>query len=440
MLIKFNHQPLRLGVITAAVAIGGALGIVSTSPAVYAAGVTRYVATTGTDAGDCTSSGSSCATIQYAVNQADAGDSIDVAAGTYSEVVNITKSVALKGAQAGNDARTRSGASETILQTPGGQDKTLRIRAANITVDGFTIDGSTGTNSLGFDFVAPNTNATIVNNVIKNTKVGVDAIYTDISGLTVSKNLFDNNNMTDGSNGVYLANVTGSNIEVSDNTFKDTDNGTVAVAINIQGLSGSPLTDVRVLNNTSTNDGTMIVLIGVHNSEISGNTATNERSTGIVIDQDVVGLQIKNNTLKNSAFGIRFTNSLRPSDPPSADITVSDNTISGMSDAGVRIFTDAISGGVTFAGNTFTGNTVGLDNQGSVAVVANDNYWGCNEGPGNPGCDSVAGNVTLATWVGQTVPGVPNTGFASLVPMVVGAVSFVVLLVSGTYILRRVRN
>lgn len=45
--------------------------------------VTRYVATSGVDNGDCTSPTSPCRTIQYAVNQSSSGDRILVAEGTY---------------------------------------------------------------------------------------------------------------------------------------------------------------------------------------------------------------------------------------------------------------------------------------------------------------------------------------------------------------------
>ncbi|MGZ9233957.1 MAG: S-layer homology domain-containing protein [Anaerolineales bacterium] len=48
------------------------------------AGTTRYVAPSGTDAGNCGSSASPCRTVQYAVNQAASGDRILVAQGTYT--------------------------------------------------------------------------------------------------------------------------------------------------------------------------------------------------------------------------------------------------------------------------------------------------------------------------------------------------------------------
>ncbi|MCH8960726.1 MAG: hypothetical protein IH820_05225 [Bacteroidetes bacterium] len=47
--------------------------------------VRRYVAMAGNDAGDCTNSLDPCATLAYAVGQANNGDIIDLAAGTYNE-------------------------------------------------------------------------------------------------------------------------------------------------------------------------------------------------------------------------------------------------------------------------------------------------------------------------------------------------------------------
>lgn len=64
---------------------------------------TRHVATTGSDAGpnDCTVSGSPCATIQHAIDEAGPDDEILVAGGTYSRtgtVAIITKSLTIIGA------------------------------------------------------------------------------------------------------------------------------------------------------------------------------------------------------------------------------------------------------------------------------------------------------------------------------------------------------
>ena len=51
---------------------------------------TRYVSTTGTNASNnCLTSSKPCATVSYAVSQAASGDTIQVAAGTYDDIVAI---------------------------------------------------------------------------------------------------------------------------------------------------------------------------------------------------------------------------------------------------------------------------------------------------------------------------------------------------------------
>lgn len=434
----------RLGVITALVFGVSASAIVATSPLAFAVGTQRYVATTGADSGDCSDMSAPCETIQYAIDQGVNGDSVMVAAGTYSEIVQITKSINLEGAQAGVDGRTRSGA-ETILQTPGGQGRTLEIKANDVTIDGLTIDGSTGTNALGVNLVGPNTgNATVVNNIIKNNKVGVDAIYTDISGILISKNLFDANNVGGASDGVYLANVSGSDIEVSDNTFKDSDDGSAnqSAAVNVYGAQGVPVTNLRVLRNSSTNDGAMLFLMSAHDITVTGNTATNELRAAISIDRGVDNMIIQNNTLTNGLQGIRFRGDLLAGAPATTNVTISGNTITGMSAAGVLVGPDAIGSGINLVANVIKGNAIGLDNQSSVIVMANGNDWGCAAGPGNPGCDSVNGSVTLGSWVGQVIPGVPNTGSnpTSTAPLVVVGTIVGLVGLAGVILTRKIRR
>jgi len=61
--------------------------------------VTRYVSTTGSDAGnDCTDEQNSCATLSHAVSEANPSDVIELAAGTYIEMgVLIEKAVTIQG-------------------------------------------------------------------------------------------------------------------------------------------------------------------------------------------------------------------------------------------------------------------------------------------------------------------------------------------------------
>ena len=65
-----------------------------------------YVATDGTNSGDCTDSESPCLTVQYAINQSSDNDTVHVGAGTFTENISFNgKSITIDG----------EGSSKTIL-------------------------------------------------------------------------------------------------------------------------------------------------------------------------------------------------------------------------------------------------------------------------------------------------------------------------------------
>ncbi|HZW04644.1 MAG TPA: right-handed parallel beta-helix repeat-containing protein [Anaerolineaceae bacterium] len=66
---------------------------VSAAPAQSAAGINRYVSLNGTDNTDCSNLETPCRTITYALNQADAGDTLLLSHGVYSEHLTITKNI-----------------------------------------------------------------------------------------------------------------------------------------------------------------------------------------------------------------------------------------------------------------------------------------------------------------------------------------------------------
>ena len=82
-----------------------------------------YVSMTGNDENDCLSPATACLTLQAAINKASAGDTINVEAGIYPHpgVVTVNKTLTLKGAQAGADARVRfEPFNESVLENSGG--------------------------------------------------------------------------------------------------------------------------------------------------------------------------------------------------------------------------------------------------------------------------------------------------------------------------------
>jgi Right handed beta helix region len=97
------HRRIGLGSLALVLATG-ALALAA-APASAAPARTLYVATTGNDgnepANDCTVKTKPCKTIQHAVDEASAGDTVSIAAGTYAESVVITKAVTVTGATGG---------------------------------------------------------------------------------------------------------------------------------------------------------------------------------------------------------------------------------------------------------------------------------------------------------------------------------------------------
>jgi len=448
MRLKRNNK-LQIAVI-AVLAIGGiSFGVFASTPEAHAASIARYVATTGTNAGDCSNPASPCLTVQYAVTNAVASDVINVAAGTYTESVVVNKALTLKGAQADVDARTRS-ATETIIRVPDAGALVpfgIRVTASDVTVNGFTLTTeSTTDQSHAIEVTSGGAaNLNVQNNIIKDNGWGIFAYSTtDINGLRVSKNLFTDNDRSDTSTDLYLTGSVGSDIEISDNIIKDSDNGVSApkTAINLGADAGQTLTNVRVLRNTVSNTGGFLVLHSTDGATIEGNTATNGSRTALSLNLKLSNVTIKNNSLTNFNYGAEFKTDFPVGGAPSTNVTFSGNTITGSQQAAVAIRANSIGTGIVFTGNSITGNPIGILNQSTVAVTANDNWWGCNAGPGNAGCDPVQGNVTVASWTGQVIPGVPNTGTAALSasPIVVSGIVAVLILAGGSYAVYRLRQ
>jgi parallel beta-helix repeat protein len=160
---RFHFLAVRLSLLALDVSlviagVTGVLSLLGRGEVAFAVGANRYVATTGTDTSTCTSSGSPCRTIQYAVDQSAAsGDTILVAAGTYTntnvrprndivasgsvtQVVYITKTLTLRGGY----TTTSWGTSYPITQptTIDAQNKGRGIyvvAGAAVTVQGFRI-------------------------------------------------------------------------------------------------------------------------------------------------------------------------------------------------------------------------------------------------------------------------------------------------------------
>ena len=109
------------------------LGLIDTAGA-----ATRFVATTGTDAGNtCLISGNPCKTITHALTQVVANDTVSVAAGTYGRALGETFPLTINV----NLTVTGAGFASTVIDATGANDRVIRVHAVTVTIGGVTIAG-----------------------------------------------------------------------------------------------------------------------------------------------------------------------------------------------------------------------------------------------------------------------------------------------------------
>jgi hypothetical protein len=155
----------------------------------------RYVnRITGNDAGVCNLPGSPCKTIQYAVNQAVAGDNINIAAGGYFQDVLINKSLNILGAKQGILGYDPSrGSSES------GIFGFVTITASNVVIDGMYIF-SDSQEALTAAFVSN----LVIKNTVFNARNAGAVYFDDISLSNCSNTLIERNRFATGKTGIIL--------------------------------------------------------------------------------------------------------------------------------------------------------------------------------------------------------------------------------------------
>jgi CSLREA domain-containing protein len=110
-----------------------------------AAATVRYVSTTGSNTdNDCTDANNACAGIAYAISQSDPGDTVQVAAGTYTEHgITVNKNLTING----------HAASDTIVQAAPTQgtatDRVFNISTGTVTISGLTVSNGSAASGGG---------------------------------------------------------------------------------------------------------------------------------------------------------------------------------------------------------------------------------------------------------------------------------------------------
>ncbi|HEV7733734.1 MAG TPA: NosD domain-containing protein [Candidatus Binatia bacterium] len=461
----------------------------------------------GDGSNTCTIVTPSCDTIAAAVAAASATDTVQIAAGTFTES-NITVDKALTIAGAGRLATTvQSSAAGFIVQASnvdildltitGGTDgiritptggpvsdiELLRVGLANQASRGLEVSGATVSDLRVTDSVlASNAGSgirlsstslvdglTVTGSTFTGYGQGIyqanDGNTSRLNALTVSGSTFTNNGMA-----IYAEEMTSSAIE--DNTFTGngrsvllfkayTGSGVDAgpIAIRRNTISGGANASLQLIDQTPNGLGGQI---DVEDNDITQDVGLLVANWGIIdirllsaathatisLNGNAVTLSGTFMPPANAAYGVAIRGNgpvtlqgntlaggnvggsgttpptsgvyIRSTDtvanfaavPSGATLTGTCNRIGGFEN-GISVYGlvgntyGGLAAGVvvSFTDNVIAGNTVAgvVTGASPPTIDAEDNYWGCAAGPGNPGCDTVVGDVD-ASPVASDVP------------------------------------
>ncbi len=375
---------------------------------VRAVATARFVAPGGSDGGanNCSNSGSPCLTINYAISQAVAGDTINVAAGLYAEDVDINKSLTLQ-STSGAAVTTIQGAGHCLpTSCPGGPLSVLTLSAPGVTLDGFKITTTNPTiNLITADGSANSKNQVIKNNVITNPTFD-DANAGGGWGILLG--------FADADNNQILNNEISLNPDREKNLFTfgfwaqggGSDNNVIS-GNNIHNIGTAIITDevdnnTDILNNTFSNLARRgVVVFGSTNTEIINNSISNAGTAGIQVRFGATTTTIKSNFITLSGVAPITMQT------PQGGVFVSD------ADDGTVV-------GVNVNFNRLIGNVpAGVNNISGAAVNAENNWWGCNFGPGVGGANctgtpngiinSGGGSIDADPWLTLGITAMPNS-------------------------------
>jgi hypothetical protein len=221
--------------------------------------------------------------------------------------------------------------------------------------------------------------------------------------------------------------ISGNTIDIQGDAVTTSGNFAADIGMQCDTSGGNVYNGLQITNNTihvlNAQSANPEVIIGIwenahgHTSNItvSGNTFTNQGAG--------------NNTATNLQRGFRVTSH----SSPTSTVTYQNNTVSGANLGFQWIAGSAFAGNlpVVVKSNTITGNGTGVlvQSQGLAnlsfnrivgntvtglnnvdgTVTAENNWWGCNAGPGSAGCDAVTGTADFNPWIVLGVSAVPSS-------------------------------
>ena len=283
------------------------------------------------------------ARIQWAVDNASAGDTIIVRNGFYVENIDVNKPHLT--------IKSESGSANCIVRAANWNDYVFNVAADNVIISGFTVTGATGALKAGIYLFNSNncrienvnasnnydgirlyhsSNNTIANNNVSN---NYDEIYRGGIGIRLyysSNNLIANNTVSSNYDGIYLyyysSNNTIANNNVSNNygdgiELRDSSNNTIAnnnVSNNYDGIYlWESSNNNLIANNTVSSNYDGIFLGYSSNNIIANNTVSSNYGDGIELRDSNSNTIYLNNFIDNvdqveSYYSTNIWNSIIP--------------------------------------------------------------------------------------------------------------------------------
>jgi hypothetical protein len=295
------------------------------------------------------------------------------------------------------NARTRSG-SESVIN--GGASAVVTITAADVTVDGFTLNGPVSSGTAAIVMMGGNSGETIKDNIINNP--GRAASF-NTSNTTLSKNRV-NNTFATATDGFQANSSPVNHVNISDNNFGGANGANYNADITI--IEGNAI--VSVYGNKSTGDGTLVALFKTNGAQITDNTVIGDtHSSAIYIGGANSNVLVSRNTVSSAGTGVNVANDFGVG--TNASVSITSNNLHNNTN-GVKVGMTAVTGAndVIAHQNQLTQNTnFGFNNLSSLNADATCNWWGAANGPGpvGPGSgDKVTTNVTYKPWLTEPAP------------------------------------
>jgi len=244
--------------------------------------------------------------IQRGIDAATAGNTINIASGTYNEDVSVTKSVTISGPNSSISPNTGTRVAEAIM-SPGsnGFNRAFSISSGNtaVTISGFKFDG-----------VHPMHDGNVT-------------AFPRTSDVTFTKNWVVNGNNTSAG-----TNTSWRHVVIADNKFEDINKDLTSSALSLFG----PLSATVTGNTFTTVNFAAMLFDSISTVYAAGNTINGTGAQAIQLAGAIGSATVENNSITNA------------------------NTISGTDRGAVRLYGTNFTGDVLIQNNTITGGFNGI--------------------------------------------------------------------------------